>query len=463
MNKSVISISVTTLFAASTLVALAAPPNIVLLIADDLGYADLSCTETAKDVHTPHIDQLAAEGVRFTQAYATAPICNASRIAIATGRYQQRQGVHWYSGRGLRDAAVPTIAEVLKARGYATGYVGKVHHGSDDTLHKRGFPLNHGYDEFFGCVGGTKHYLHHDASYGKTKLHEGPLWDQRETKSVTGFTTSLYGERSRAFIRDHKDGPFFLTVSFNAVHNFTHQLPKEYLEQHQLKGFPDLQPGEDYWAWRKKISFPAHPEGRAYYLGQLHYLDLEVGRIVKQLEQSGVADHTAIFFVGDNGGSLVTYADNTPLKGGKYTLYEGGIRVPFIARFPARFPGSKVSHATASTLDLLPTIGALADVSTLPRSDGLNLSGAWSDPSRSTPRTLFWDTKSEQAVREGKWKLLVTRKSPNPRLQIQDTPKGTFLFDLSTDPGETTNLVKKHPEIVRRLTTNLQTWQAELK
>ena len=463
MTRRRISLGLALLVAASVWSGNAAPPNIVLLIADDLGYTDLSCTGGAPDVKTPHIDHLAAEGVRFTNAYATAPICNASRIAIATGRYQQRQGVHWYAGPGLHDPTLPTIAETLKARGYATGYVGKVHHGSNDKPGKRGFPLNHGYDEFFGCFGGTKHYLHHDASYGNTPLHEGPLWDQRETKSVTGFSTTLYGERSRAFIRKHKDSPFFLTVSFNAVHNFTHQLPEEYLQQHNLNGFPDLQSGEDYWAWRKKISFPAHPEGRAYYLGQLHFLDLEVGRIMKQLKQSGVAENTAIFFVGDNGGSLVTYANNTPLKGGKYTLFEGGIRVPFIARFPARFPTNEVSHATASTLDLLPTICALADVSPLPRSDGLNLSGAWSDPSRSIPRTLFWDTKSEQAVREGKWKLLITRKSPNPRLQIQDTPKGTFLFDLSTDPGETTNLAKKHPDIVRRITTSLRTWQAEVK
>lgn len=178
------------------------PTNVILIVADDLGYADMSCTGLADDVQTPHIDQLAERGIRFTNGYATAPICNASRISLITGRYQQRQGQYWYAGPGLHDPKIATIAEILKEHGYATGFVGKVHHGSSDKPAGRGFPLNHGFQYFYGFSGGTKHYLHHSRKYGEGMLHEGPMWVQRKQQDVEGFTTELFGAKSREFIRE---------------------------------------------------------------------------------------------------------------------------------------------------------------------------------------------------------------------------------------------------------------------
>ena len=442
---------------------LSRPVNVVMIVVDDLGYADLSCTGLAKDVHTPNIDRLANRGIRFTQAYVTAPICNASRISLMTGCYQQRQGQYWYSGPGLHNPEYVTIAEILKQQGYATGHVGKFHHGSSDSPDGRGFPLNHGFQFLYGFSGGTKHYLHHSREYGESMLHEGPMWVQREQQDVEGFTTTLFGENAREFIRQNKANPFYLHVSFNAVHNFTHQLPPDYLAENNLAGFPDMQPNEGYWQWRQKISYPAHPEGRDYYLGQLHFLDHEIGLLLKELEDQELADCTVIIFVSDNGGSLVTYANNGSLKGGKYTLFEGGIRVPLIISYPNEVKMDVVSDSVVSTMDVLPTICELTGTPIPEGLDGISivplLRGNMPSPGS---RPLFWDTEAERSVRIGKWKLLITREAPNARLQIVDTPKGTFLYDVEADPGETTDLSSEYPEIVRELKLALDNWQASV-
>ena len=439
------------------------PANVIMIVVDDLGYADMSCTGQAKDVQTPNIDKLAKRGIRFTHAYATAPICNASRISLITGCYQQRQGQYWYSGPGLHDPKYVTIAEILKERGYTTGYVGKFHHGSSDKPDRRGFPLNHGFQYFYGFAGGTKHYLHHSRKYGKSKLHEGPMWEQREQRDVKGFATELFGAKSREFIRKNKANPFYLHISFNAVHNFTHQLPPDYLKGKGLKGFADMRPNEDYWKWRKKIGYPAHPEGRQYYLGQLHCLDHEIGLLMKELEVHDITDRTAIIFVSDNGGSLVTYANNGRLKGGKYTLFEGGTRVPMIISYPPRFETNVVSGSIVSTIDILPTICSLTETPTPEGLDGLDifplLTGSRQSPGS---RSLFWDTKAERSVRKGKWKLLITERTPNPRLQIVNTPKGMFLYDLERDPGETVDRLSEQPEIAEDLGLALKNWQTSV-
>ena len=436
-------------------------PNIVLIVVDDLGYGDLSCAALAKDVETPNMDSLAQQGVRFTQAYATAPICNASRIALITGCYQQRQGQYWYGGPGLHDVRFSTIPEVLKARGYKTGYVGKFHYGASDAPARRGFPLNHGFDFFYGFSGGTKHYLHHRAEYKDRRLYEGPMWVQRKQQDVDGFTTELFGQEARRFIRANKNETFYLQLSFNAVHNYTYQLPADYLREMGLKGFADWDPSkEDYWAWRMKLGYPAHPEGRAYYLGQLHFLDLEIGRLLKELKAQGIEENTAIILVSDNGGSLVTYANNAPLKGGKYTLFEGGIRVPMMVTFPKQYLVNTVVDNVVTTMDLFPTLCSLAGAPIPKHLDGIDLTPLLSGKNPSLrDDVVYWDTGVEQAVRQGKWKLLVTKKVPNERLQIVDTPLGEFLFDLEKDPGETRDLAKVHPKRVEELRELLRNWQ----
>ena len=438
--------------------------NVVLIIVDDLGYADLSCIGKNKDVSTPNIDKLAKEGTRFTNAYAMAPICNASRISIATGAYHQRQGQYWYSGPGLHRSDFKTIAECLKAKDYITGYIGKFHHGTSDKPSKRGFPLNHGFDSFFGFSGGTKHYLHHSRKYvwGKNLLHQGPMYDGVEQVNIAGFSTELFGQRARSFVEKNKDKKFFLQLSFNSVHNYTHQLPKWYLDKQGLKGFEDMKKGEDYWKWREKISFPANPEGRDYYLGQLYFLDREIGLLMKKLEDLKLRENTAVVFISDNGGSLVTYANNGELSGGKYTLLEGGIRVPMIISFPEVLPENKISESIVSSMDILPTVCAITGVPIPANIDGLNLTEHLTNGEKLKREKLYFDIKYQTAIRKGDWKLLITESTPNRKLQITPTPKGKFLYDLENDPGEKNNLIQKYPEMARQLENDLQEWRKSL-
>ena len=212
-------------------------PNIILIVSDDQGYADLSINGTLDDVSTPNLDRLAASGIRFTQAYATSPICNTSRCAIITGVYQQRFGMQWYGGPGISEWDNPTMAELLKEAGYTNGYVGKVHYGRPNGPGARNYPLEHGFDEFFGSENARIHYLKHsreaidtfDALRAKNPEPSnswgmGPFRDGEEEVDMEGLSTEIFGEKARDFIARHQSHPFFLYLSFNAVHNFTHQL-----------------------------------------------------------------------------------------------------------------------------------------------------------------------------------------------------------------------------------------------
>ena len=373
------------------------PANVLVIVADDQGWADLGCMGINKDVSTPHLDALAATGVRFTQAYATSPICNASRAGLITGCYQQRFGTYWYGGKGIHDPRFTTLPEVLSAAGYACDYVGKFHYGSGKATRpgNRSFPVEHGFATFLGFAGGRKHYLHHTSAHERAfqkvkrqhkrkgqSLRQGPMWQGRKNVDVVGFSTEVFGGEARRRIdaraEEKPSRPFYLHLSFNAVHNFTHQLPRSELEKRGLKGWHDWDPAkEDYYDWyrrgRMKPDGSGHPEGRAWYLAQLEHLDREVGRVIAHLEAKGVRDDTIIVYVGDNGGSTPIWANNGPLRGSKYTLYEGGIRVPLIVSWPKKFKGGRVVDNVVSTMDLLPTLCALTSSKTPDHVDGLDL------------------------------------------------------------------------------------------
>ncbi len=440
-------------------------PNIILIMADDLGYADLSCTGLADDVHTPNIDRIAKNGIRFTNAYVTAPICNASRIAVATGAYQQRQGQHWYQGPGLHDPKYVTIAETLKARGYKTGYVGKFHHGGNDAPNKRGFPLNHGYDTFYGFSGGTKHYLIHNRASEKKLYRAGPMYVEDELQDVEGFTTELFGQKGRDFVREHQDEAFHLFLSFNAVHHYINQLPEAYLKEKGLSRYPDFgETNEPKMKWREKFDYPNHPEGRQYYLGHLYYLDREIGLLLDQLETLGIADKTVVIFLGDNGGGLALHANNGPFKGGKYTCFEGGLHVPMLISHPGIHAPNTKSDAMVSSLDLHPTICAMTGSEVPANVDGINLSPLLNGEAVDLDdRVLYWDTNHQKAVRRGKWKLLNTKSNPSARLSKVKVPSGTFLFNLEEDPGERKDLSATQPEMVQELLAELTAWQEAVK
>ena len=253
-----------------------------------------------------------------------------------TGAYHQRQQVFWYGGNGLSNPDIPTLPELLLEKGYATGMIGKFHYGSKDAnTEHRSFPLNHGFQELFGFNGGRKHYLIHDsekeadfrklmeqAPNPKQSFKMESFFRQDKREKAEGFATELLSAEAIDFIQKKQKGdqPYFLTLSFNAVHNFTHQLPQEYLDEHKLQGMADWDPTQEtYYEWYERGRKPNNPEGRAHYLGQLYYLDREVGRIMDYLQSSQQLENTIVVYVGDNGGSTQIYANNGEFAGGKYT------------------------------------------------------------------------------------------------------------------------------------------------
>ncbi len=455
-------------------------PNILLIMSDDQGYADIGAAGLASDVHTPNIDRIAKSGIRFTQGYSTSPICNASRAGLITGVYQQRFGTYWYGGKGIQDEQFPTIAEVLKGAGYATGYVGKFHYG-DPLLQgpeNRNFPLNHGFDFLFGNGTPRNHYLVHNSKaeedFQKVKqrfhktgqsLQQGPMWANDKQMDVDGFSTEIYAAQASQFIMSHLKEPFFLTLSFNAVHNFTHQLPREYMEENGLKGYHDWDPAkEDYYEWYQRGRFPNNPEGRAHYLGQLYYLDREIGKVLDLLEQQDLHKNTIIVYISDNGGSTPIYANNAPLRGSKYTLYEGGIRVPFLISWPGHIQENLTNDRVISALDIFPTLCSMAGAEIPSNLDGLDLSDMLSgDVPGLEHSILVWDTGHETAVRRGDWKLKTATDNSIARHEMVEVELGEFLYNLADDPGEKVNLAGKYPEILNQLKQAYQEWKQRIE
>jgi len=466
-------------------------PNILLIVGDDQGYADIGVTGLADDVKTPSLDALAKSGTRFTQAYVTAPICNVSRTSLITGSYPQRFGSYWYGGKGLENTKFSTLAEQLQRNGYQTGYIGKYHYGSNLSTKHRNFPLRHGFDSLYGFAGGRKHYMVHNAeqaadfkqrvkqaskkagkSVGSAKsLKLEPMWVNDKQVDQQGFSTELFGEQAQKYLTDfsQKTGkkehdkqqkPFFLQVSFNAIHNFTHQLPKQYIKEMGLKARQDWQPEkETFTQWYKNTMHPNNPQGREYYLAQLSYLDNEVGKIIATLKSQGLAESTLVVYLSDNGGSTSIYADNGPLRGSKYTLYEGGIRVPMIMHWPQKYPQGKVLNNMVSTMDLYPTILSAAGITSPTHIDGQDLSPLLSGAEPKLAHDiLFWDTGHAVAVRSGKWKYRVAKDGQYAKRQQVELQLGEFLYDMDNDPDEKTNLVKVHPKVVAELKNKYQAW-----
>lgn len=455
-------------------------PNVVLIVVDDLGYADMSHTGNANDVKTPHIDKLAKSGTRFTNAYATSPICSPSRIGLITSCYQQRGGTYWYGGSGLHKKEFKTIPELLKAKDYATGYIGKVHYGAydEDTSH-RSFPLNHGFDYFYGHTSARKHYMHHknelEEQFLKSKevnerktsqsLRQGALWENRQQVDTIAFSTELFGKKACEYIEENKNINFFLQLSFNAVHNFTHQLPKEYLAKHNLSDYPDWDPEkETYRDWYVAGRYPNNPEGRAHYLGQLYYLDKEIGRVLQCLENNNLSENTILVFISDNGGSTPIYANNTPLKGSKYTNNEGGIRVPLFVSYPGKYKKNNVKDNLVSALDILPTICSEAGVEIPSNIDGIDLSRLLTGENESIEHeALYWYTKQEMTMRKGEWKYSHGLNDWTSETEMVKLEMGEFLYNVNLDISEANNVIGKYPEKHAELQKELEDWIESLQ
>ncbi|WP_406049648.1 sulfatase [Kribbella sp. NBC_00889] len=452
-------------------------PNILLIVSDDHGYADRSALGVHSDVRTPALDRLAGGGVSCSSAYVTAPICSPSRAGIISGRYQQRWGGQWFDSASFAPDDVPSLAELLQERGYRTGYFGKVHYGGEN-VGDRACPPQHGFEEtLYGLAGqslGRLNYLHHSeqsqSEYGADAakyMAVQPLLSGDEPVEHEGFLTSELGRRAAEFIETEDERPYFCMLAFNAVHNFCWQLPADELARRGLPEYNDWKPesGRTYTEWYDDVIVPNLPHGREYYLAQLELMDAEIGKLLDLLDATGQADNTLIVYTTDNGGSTCNFADNTPLRGTKYTVWEGGIRVPMLWRWPERLPASQQTDALVSTLDLVPTLVAAAGGEA--ESDGVDLLPVLTGETQSAHTALHWDCGFQWAVRSGDWKLsCVDSDSPSVAhlSQYEHAPMGSgrHLTNLAADLGEQHNRMTDEPGIAQRLQALHATWRTEV-
>ena len=448
-------------------------PNVVLIVSDDMGYHDFGF-QGSKDVPTPNLDALADHGVRFSNAYVTAPICGASRAGLLSGRYQQRESYESNprvnEGLALGQA---TLADAFRQAGYATGAVGKWSVGQGEAYR----PLKRGFDEFFGFLGMMHAYVPGEVPQRLHMVGETPRpgWStaepQRESTSrpaytgggvyggtgaadaqttigVTpghfvrgdaeivenGYATEAFAREAVRFVDAHQDRPFFLYLAFNASHSPL-QPPQAYLDR-----------------------VPGLSGKRQLYAATTLAMDDAVGVVVGELNRLGVEKNTVIAFINDNGGPINDIAaDNAPLSGAKQSLWEGGIRVPLLLHWTGHLPEHVTRPETVISLDLFPTLLAAAGVPTPPgkQFEGRNvwptLTGTGGPETAS--RTLFWRFNDLWAVREGRWKLTVPQaRVPRP-----------LLFDLESDVGENTDVAARHPDVVARLTQAWTDWNAKNK
>lgn len=433
------------------------PPNVVIIFTDDQGYGDLGCFG-AKGFATPNIDRLAREGRKFTNFHVAQPVCSASRTALLTGCYPNRLGIHGALGPqakvGIADEET-TIAELLKEKGYATGMAGKWHLGH----HPRFLPVRHGFDEYLGLPYSNDMWPSHPeakpGTYPPLPLIEGDkVVDPDVTPEDQRRLTRMYTERAVSFIERHKGQPFFFYLAHSMPHVPLH-VPKEAEGKSQQGLYGDV----------------------------IQEIDASVGEVLRALEATGEARDTLVIFTTDNGPWL-NYGDHAgsagPLREGKGTCWEGGVRVPCVMRWPGKIPAGTSSDAMLMTIDLLPTLAGLVDAK-LPahKIDGLDvwplLAGS---PGASNPHDAYlyyFEQNQLQAVvsGDGRWKLQL----PHTYRSLSGRPGGhggtpvkydslkiasPELYDLANDVGETTDLAEKHPEVVQRLLDVVADARAEL-
>lgn len=405
------------------------PPNIILIMADDLGYGGIGCYGN-EEIRTPNLDALAAEGIRFTDFHANSTVCTPTRAALLTGRYQQRSGLEGviYVRGDTREVGMDmtetTIAELLRDQGYATGIMGKWHLGYKKEYN----PIYHGFDEFYGYVSGNVDFHSH---YDNAGIYD--WWHNTDSLYEEGYVTDLITEHAVDFIEANRDQPFFLYVPHEAPHA-PFQGRRDTAYRYPDREFSYYGPVEDK---------------HAAYREMVEVMDEGIGKIVTKVREMGLEENTLIVFLSDNGAER-DYGDNGPLRGHKTNLYEGGIRVPGIAYWKGKI-GPAVSDATVMSFDWMPTFLSLASAKKPDdlALDGADLSGHLLAGDALPSRTLFWRYRSQKAVRLGDWKLLLTEQD-------------TTLYNLRSDLSETTNLAAEQPDRVREMLSQLATWEAEV-
>lgn len=404
-----------------------AAPNVVLIVSDDQGYADISCYPHPDEVQTPNLDRIAREGARMTSGYASCPVCAPTRAGLLTGRYQQKFGFYTASdSRAGLPRSETTLAEILGDHGYATGVFGKWHLGYAPPYR----PLERGFDTFYGFLGHGGHDYFDLAISDDVRS----IYRDRSPIDDTGYLTRNITKETIAFIEDNRDRPLFAYVPYNAVHNPL-QAPQDYVRRYTS---PDPQ--------------------RNTYLAMLAIMDEGVGAILDTLDRLDLSDNTLVIFLSDNGGARGTTANNGALRNFKHSVYEGGLRVPFLVRWPERIPAGTVSDEPVISIDVFSTVLAAAGIE--PPS-GLQLDSRDILPAlagqldRPLHEALYWnwidkDSDTGWAIRKGRWKLLADKG-------------GIELYDLEADIGETRNLAPNQPMIAQALLADYKSWQNQLR
>ena len=412
----------------------AARPNVILIMTDDMGYADLG-SYGATDIKTPNLDRLARAGVRLTDAYANGVLCSPTRAALVSGRYPQRGAIETALGpEGTRGLAVrgSSLPQILKDAGYRTALIGKWHLGGSVSGATRvGGPRAHGFDVFFGLMGSHVDYWHHNRGPGSEDL-----WEDETKISLDGqYLTTLITDRSIRFIEQSAGAgqPFFVDVAYNAPH-WPYNRPDR----------PSPAPGSGAHV----LANAEHPPTRADYATMVEAADSGVGKILQTLDRLGLTSNTIVIFTNDNGGEWLS--NGGPLFNRKWTVWEGGIRVPAIVKWPGKIRAGTVSDQPAITFDWSASIIAAAGAAIPSQYEGINLFPIFEGRAPKVERTFFWrsapnSNRTQQAVRQGDWKLVVDANH-------------MLLFNLRTDIGERRDMTAQRPDVVRQLRMLLTEW-----
>lgn len=431
---------------AAALSSAASSPNLIIILTDDQGYADVGFNG-CKDIPTPHLDSLAANGVRFTDGYVSFPVCGPSRAGLLTGRYQDRFG---FTTNPTIDPSNPNagipheeenIAEVLTKVGYQSAIIGKWHMGSHPANH----PLNRGFDHFFGFLSGGHNYFHEELVLNDlsevTRMWEWyrtRLLNDHQRVDIDDYLTDALTDAANAFIDKQVDSenPFLLYLAYNAPHS-----PLQATEKY-LSRFPNIK-----------------NKNRRTYAAMVSALDDGVGRVLANLQRHEIEEETIVVFLSDNGGSSKFASDNTPLRGWKSDLFEGGIRVPFAMQWKGTIPAGMDYNNPVISLDIMGTIAALTgvEISEERPLDGVNLVPFLTGEKEGMPhKELFWRKREHNgmAIRRGNMKLVSNSKYEKNNYE---------LFDLETDLSETANLRSRDSETLNDLKESWNNWNAQLK
>ena len=428
-RKCFFTTAVILLFSASSIAQ--QKPNIIYIMTDDMGYADLSCYGR-KDYQTPNLDKLASQGMKFTHAYAAAPVCTPTRTAFMTGRYPARASIGllepWTPVKrdteiGL-SAADHSVAALLKQAGYETALIGKWHLGIGSSFH----PLDNGFDYFYGIYTGAADYISHKGDGGRHDLYEN-----REPVYTKGYTTELLGAKTVSFLKQQHSKPFFLSLQFTAPH-WPWQGPAD-------PALPDTMPMNS-----KLMSAMGTPEA---YKAMMKSLDDQVGLIMKTIDETGLAANTIVIFTNDNGGEK--FSDMGPLSKMKMNLWEGGVRVPAFVRWPGKIKANTESKQQVITMDWTATILAAAGAKANAKYplDGIDLLRVLTANQQIVPRTFYWrifQRRNQHAILDHHWKYIVDET-------------GEYLFDLLVDEGERNNLITTKTAKAEELKKKYKSWE----